>query len=88
MFLLLLKACFLFAAEFLKGSELEVEKGRAEQAELWDGLAFWLTAPGSQDVWLLHRGLCWGPSSVLMLSCQLASKRIFVSKKRDVFVLN
>lgn len=36
MFLLVSKACFLFPAEFLKGSKLGAEKGRAEQTELWE----------------------------------------------------
>lgn len=33
MSLLFLKTCFLFSAEFLKGSKLQVEEGRAEQTE-------------------------------------------------------
>lgn len=95
MFLLLLKACFLFAAEFLKGSELEVEKGRAEQTELWEWVGIladstWEPGCVAASPPAPH-GVCAGvlpQPSTLMLLCQLGSKRIFVSKKRDVFVLN
>lgn len=95
MFLLVLKACFLLAAEFLKGSELGAEEGRAKQTELWEWVG--ILAVSSWEPGCVAasppspRGVCAGvlpQPSTLMLSCQLGSKRILVCKKRDVFVLN
>lgn len=83
MFLLILKACFLFAAEFLKGSELGAEEGRAEQAELWEwvgNLADSTWEPGCVAASPpTPRRVCVGVlprPSTLMPLCQLGSKRM------------
>lgn len=80
MFLLVLKACFLFPAEFLKGSELGAEKGRAEQTELWEWVG--ILADSSWEPGCVAASPCrvcavvLPQPSTLMLSCQFGSKRI------------
>lgn len=83
MFLLVLKASFLFAAQFLKGSMLEAEERRAEQTELWGWVGILADStwePGCVSASPpTPRGVCAGvppQPSTLRLSCQLGSKRM------------
>lgn len=82
MFLLVLKACFLLAAEFMKGSELGAEERRAEQTELWEWVGILSDGtwePGCVASPPTPRGVCAGvlpQPSTLVLSYQLGSKRI------------
>lgn len=68
MFLLVLKAFFLSAAEFLKGSKLGAEEGRAEQTELWEWVGILADSTWEPGCVAASppapRGVCaWGPSS-------------------------